>query len=88
MNITIEFSTSSLFGTNDPEEYDEHASIANFEASLVDAFYDEYPKAEVTIIHGITDRHEVDGRTDDDECAWVGDLIEKVWSSWAWLEGR
>ena len=87
MNIHIEFSSASIFGTADPEEYDERASIANFEESLVNAFYDEYPEADVTISHGDIDRHSVDGRTDSDECAGVGALIDKVWSSWEWLEG-
>ena len=88
MHIKIEYSTASLFGTADPEEHDEAASIANWEGSLVDAFYDECPQAEVEIVHGIIDRHTVNGQTDHDECAYVGDLINKVWESWEWLEGK
>jgi len=86
MHIKIEYSIASLFGTADSEEYDEAASIVNWEQALVNAFYDEYPAAELEVVQGITDRHSVNGQTDHDECAYIGDLINKVWSSWDWIE--
>jgi len=88
MNIRIRYSDDSLFGHNDPDDEGINAIVsrAQFEEALVNAFYDEYPKAEIEIVHGINDDHSVDGQHDTVECEYVGNLINKVWDSWEWIE--
>ena len=86
-HIKIEFSDDGIFGDYTGEDVDRPASAQEFIECLEAAFYDEYPNAEIEIVYGISDRHSVDGRYDTTECAFVGDLINKVWSSWDWLQG-
>lgn len=85
--IKVEYSDDSIFGHADPDDegIDAQASRALFEENLIDAFYDEYPEAEVEFVHGINDRHSADGRRNTTDAENVGDLINKVWESWEWL---
>jgi len=86
MDIKVEFSTDSLFGYTDEEEYDVSASVTNFEKSLGAALYDEYLDANVVIINNDNDRVSVDGMYDHNECPWINNIVNKVWESWEWLE--
>jgi hypothetical protein len=86
MYIKVEFSTDSLFGYTDEEEYDVRASVKNFMEALEAVLYDEYPEAEIEVVETGSDRVSVDGMYDHDECPWIDQLGEKVWSSWDWLE--
>jgi hypothetical protein len=88
MHIKVEFSTDSLFGYTDEEEYDVKASVASFQKNVVNALYDKYPDAEIEVANTSHDRVIIDGMTDHDECPWVDNLIHKVWESWEWLEGK
>jgi len=85
--IKIEFSDDGVFGNYTAEDVDRPASVQNFTEALEAAFDDEYPNAKLEIIYGINDRHSVDGHYDSVECEYVGNLINKVWSSFDWLEG-
>ena len=86
--IRIRYSDDSIFGHADPdaEGIDAAASRELFEENLVNAFYDEYPDAEVEIIHGTHDDHDADGHTDTIDAEYVGNLINKVWESYEWLQ--
>ena len=85
-HIKVEFSESGLFGSVNPadEGIDEKASIASFRENLENALTDAYPNDTIEVIHSINDVHSVDGRTDHEECPWIGALINKVWESWQW----
>jgi len=87
-HIKVEYSDDSLFGHVDPDDegIDASTSRAQFEEALVNLFYDEFPWCEVEFSRGINDRHVVDGHEDTEIAATVGQMIEKVWSSWDWLE--
>jgi len=85
MRIEVQYSTDSLFGVTDPDEYDERASIAQFGEALTNHLYEAYPEAEITVSHGIGDSVKVDGQQDHEETPWVEDVIARVWNGDDWL---
>ena len=87
MFIKVEFSDDGLFGNHTAEDVDRKASAANFTTLLGYALSVEYPDAEVEIEHTINDVHRVDGQTDTVEAENVGNIINRVWESWEWLDG-
>ena len=86
-SIRVRYSDDSIFGHADPDDegIDAIVSRAQFEEALVNAFYAEYPEAEIEIIHGINDDHNADGQTDTNDAENVGNIVNTVWDSWEWL---
>jgi len=85
MHIKIEWSSSSLWGSTDPEEYDWEQSEENYEQAVLNHLHDEYPDAEIEIVHGISDRVQVDGQEDHDEVPWIDQVLERVYNGDDWL---
>jgi len=88
-HIRVRYSSDGLFGATNPaeERIDEAASVRNFAEYLEAALYDEYPDAEIEIEYGINDDHSANGRTDSDEAVDIGCIVNRVWESYAWIEG-
>ena len=82
MSIKIEWSSAALWGRTDPEAegYDESASEQAFVEILDGYLTDEYPTAEIEIVHGINDRITVDGFTDHDDVPFIENLIDKTYN--------
>lgn len=85
MNITVEFSSDSLWGSTDPAEYDSQQSEANFATAVENHLYDRYSDAEIEVKHSINDRILVDGVTDGEEIPWIEQIIEQVYNGDDWL---
>lgn len=82
MAIKIEWSSAALWGSTDPgvDGYDEQASERAFVEILDGYLTDEYPTAEVEIVHGINDRITVNGFTDHDDVPSIENLVNKTWN--------
>lgn len=85
-NILVEFSSDSLWGNTDPDEYDASQSEANFAAAVVNHLYNRYPDAEIEVKHGSNDCILVDGMTDHEETPWIEQIVEQVYNGDDWLE--
>ena len=88
MRIEVQYSTDGLFGSTDPAEYDEQASIAQFGEALTNHLYEAYPNAEITVTASIIDSVRVNGRADRDEAELIVPIVEKVWNGDDWLVGK
>ena len=55
-----------------------------FEAQLESALGEAFPGSEVTIETG-AGKYFVDGETDSDDAEWVGEYVNRVWSTFEWV---
>lgn len=89
VRIEVQYSTDGLFGSTDPDDYDEKASITQFGTVLTNHLHNAYHDAEITVSYGIGDSVKVNGLEDHEETPWIEQIIEKVWGDWGdWLVGK
>ena len=85
MNITVEFSRDSLWGSTDPDLYDAEQSEANFTSAVVNHLYFRHPEANIEVKCGDNDTVKVDGMADHEETPWIEQVVEQVYNGDDWL---
>jgi len=88
MRIEVQYSTDGLFGSTDPDDYDEKESIRQFGSSLENYLAEAYPTATIMISYGISDYVKIDGMEDHEETPWIKQIVEKCWNGDDWLAGK
>ena len=85
MRIEVQYSTDALFGSADPADFDEAASIAQFGSILTNRLHNAYHDAEITIAHSINDSIKIDGQQDHDEVPWIKQIIKHIYNCYDWV---
>jgi len=86
LEITVEFSEGSLWGSADPGDYDQAKSERNYIAIIVNHLHERYPDVEIVVSKTGNDHVRVYGLANHDaEVEYIEHLIDIVFNGDDWL---